>query len=83
MNKPTCEELFDEELGDPVHRKSDDGWRHGCHITEVYHREEDDTYWEATYSLSIDGETHGLREGMATIQQVRPESKTIIEYVPM
>ena len=82
MNKPTCEELYDEEL-ESVHRTSDDSWRHGSHITEVFHREEDDTYWEACYSMSTCGESYGLRDGEARIQQVKPESKVVTVYVPM
>lgn len=79
LNRPTCEELFNEEL-EEVARESDDGWRHGCYIKEVFYRKADDTYWAAEYCLSSDGESHGLREGLAEIYQVAPKQVTTTIY---
>lgn len=77
--KPTCEELFDEEL-ELVQRSVDDSWRHGVYVTEVYKRESDLTYWKATYSQSTSGETNGLREGCAVITRVFPREVIAVEY---
>lgn len=82
MTPPTKEQLFEEELEevlDSVHT----GWRHGAtHIT-TYHRFEDNTYWEAVYRVSTDGETHELRDedyGMCRIYQVEPYEETVTRY---
>jgi hypothetical protein len=80
ITKPICEELFNKELGDPVHKEDDASWRHGSYRTEVYHRVLDNTYWQASYRVSTDGETHELREGIAEIVQVWPYEKTVTEY---
>lgn len=77
MEKPTCEQLMDLK---EVHREADDSWRHSAYIYQVFYRETDDTYWSASYELSSDGESNGLREGTAEITLVRPVEKTIIEY---
>lgn len=79
---PTCEELFNGELLE-VHRESDDSWRHGSYVTQIFHREVDSTWWAAAYALSTDGETHGLREGSAEIYQVVPKQVTTISWVPV
>ena len=77
MIAPTCEELWNEEL-ESILRETDDSWRHGCYVYEVFVRESDNTYWQANYQRSADGETNGLREGVADIFQVEPvEVKTI------
>lgn len=70
MNKPTCEELFNE-LSDSI-KTTRGPWRHGNIINEIFYRHEDDTYWQADYCLSTDGETNDLREGSARIYQVKP-----------
>jgi hypothetical protein len=76
---PTCEQLFNEEL--PLaDRKTDDSWRHGVHVTEVYRRDEDGTFWQAKYRLSTDGETNELREGDAKIVQVFPREINVTIY---
>lgn len=79
---PTCEEILEEELRQ-VSRKLDDSWRHGNRVSEVYHREADDTFWSVKYRRSGDGEYCELREGDAVIKQVWPVSKTIVvtDYV--
>ena len=60
---------------------SDDSWRHGSYVDEVFHRASDDTYWMASYRLSTDGETNELHEGDAEIRQVVPQEKTVVTYV--
>jgi hypothetical protein len=78
ITAPTCEELWDEEGFKSVSRIADDSWRHGCYVKEVFLRESDNTYWQASYRRSGDGETNELGEGHATIIQVEPvEVKTI------
>ena len=83
MEIPTCEDLFKEDGYESVHRDSEDSWRHGSFIGEVFKRESDDTYWLATYCLSTDGETNELREGDADITQVEPKEVTTVKYVPV
>ncbi len=81
MSKPTCEDLFEEVGYESVNRESDDSWRHGAYIDEVFKRQSDGTYWLASYRLSSDGETHELREGHAVISEVVPVEVTTIRYV--
>ena len=80
MEKPTCEQLL--EL-DPTRRTVEDSWRHGTRVTEVYFRERDNTYWQAKYRLSTDGECNELREGYAKICQVVPRERTVTVYEPI
>jgi hypothetical protein len=76
---PTCKQLFNEEL--PLaDRKTDDSWRHGVRVTEVYRRDEDGTFWQAKYRLSTDGETNELRDGDAQIVQVFPREINVTVY---
>lgn len=79
MKNLDAQTIIDENLS-PVWREADDSWRHGSYITEVYKREEDDTYWMAQYRLSTDGETDELREGFAVIQQCWPKTITTVAY---
>ena len=75
--KPTCSDLCEEsettEVYKLVSQNHDTSWRHGTRETDVFHRESDDTYWQAKYRLSTDGETNELREGLADISQVWPQ----------
>jgi len=82
ITPPTCAEIFDEQLGQPVHRESAP-WRHGTRETEVFRRASDNTYWQVKFELSTGGETNGLREGYATITQVEPFEKTVTAYRPI
>jgi hypothetical protein len=76
---PTCEQLSNEEL--PLaDRKVDDSWRHGVRVTAVYRRDEDGTFWQASYRLSTDGETNELSEGLAKIVQVFPREINVTIY---
>ena len=75
---PTQEDLCEDRLK-KVHRESDDSWRHGCRIYEVYHRESDDTYWAVNYNLQTDGEYNGLRENDYTIEQVERIEETVVQ----
>lgn len=81
MDIPTCEQIWEEEGFESVLREADDSWRHGAYIYEVFKRQEDATFWAASYSLSTDGETHGLREGDADIHQVWPKEVTTTTYM--
>jgi hypothetical protein len=60
--KPTLDQIWEEELGDPVFSESDPSWRHGETRTEVYKRESDATFWMVHYRVSGDGEYNELRE---------------------
>lgn len=83
MNAPTCGDLFQEELGDPVLRTADDSWRHGSVVSEVYERASDGTFWKAVYQRQTDGEYNGLREGDADITQVEPYAVVTVKYRPV
>ena len=78
---PTCEQIYYEDGLKSVSRKADDSWRHGSYVTEVFKREADQTYWQAVYALSTDGETNELRSGDALVDQVKPVEKTVVDYV--
>jgi hypothetical protein len=83
----TCAQIIDEDGGllggiKSVHRKSEDSWRHGCRITQVFHRESDNTFWMAKYRSSTDQEVNELREGIAAITQVEPFQETVTSYRP-
>jgi hypothetical protein len=82
MTKPTAKQLWNEELDEPIWHEDTTGWRHGYYTNQVYLRKEDNTYWMASYEVSTDGETNGLREGTAKIVQCMPFTKTITSYVP-
>lgn len=85
MTKPTCEELFDaachcSDEYEEVHRESDDSYRHGSYVCQVFYRKADDTYWETSYAVSGDGEQNDLREGCALIYQVEPYEVVETKY---
>jgi hypothetical protein len=79
MKAPTHNEM-NSEL-ESVHRETDDSWRHGSYVYEVFKRESDNTFWSASYRLSTDGETNELREGVCPIVQVTPTKKTVTDYI--
>ena len=81
MEPMTCQQICDGEL-EPVSSHADPSWRHGCRMTNVYHRESDNTYWEARFRLSTDGECNELREGIANISQVEPFQEMATKYRP-
>ncbi len=79
---PTQQDLWEDRL-ESVHRETDDQYRHGCYIYQVFHRKEDDTYWAVNYNLSTDGEENGLSDDDYTIEQVnRVETmEPVVKYV--
>lgn len=80
MNNPTCKQIWDEELGWPVH-ESDDMVRHGVYREAVYHREADDTYWHIGYAIHNDGDQNELRDGYCESPiQVYPKQVTTTVY---
>jgi hypothetical protein len=81
MGKPTCDELAEGTGFASVSREADDSW--GSYVLEVFHRIADDTYWQAEYRLSTDGETNELCEGQALITQVKAEQQTVTVYRPV
>ena len=80
MNKPTHEELFDEDGFENLDREDDTTWRHGSYVKEWFRRIEDETFWLAQYYQSTDGETNELRDGGAIISHVEPYEVTVIRY---
>jgi hypothetical protein len=80
--KPTCEQLWNEEL-EIVKETILSEWRHGNVLSVIYKRNADDTYWRATYRVSVDRDYNELREGSATIKQVVPVKVEIITYEPI
>lgn len=80
--QPTCDDLFEGELGAAVYENVNASWRHGVIRTEVFRRESDDTFWRAVYRGYKDGETNGLREGTAWISQVWPHQVMATAYKP-
>jgi len=81
VNEPSCSALYAGIGFKVVDRKVDDSCQNGTLITEVFHRELDDTYWRAYYRRLPFGKTSGLREGHAKITQVIPVEKTVTFYV--
>lgn len=81
MNKPTCEQLFNDDGVKSVKLTENSGWRHGVEKEEIFYRGSDNTYWSAGYRVSTDGETHGLRDGEATIFQVKPIKVETFDYI--
>ncbi|AKF13452.1 hypothetical protein PHIN3_189 [Sinorhizobium phage phiN3] len=70
MNKERFKELwYDDEL-EEVHEDIDDSWRHGNNVWTVY--KYGDTYWQASYRVSGDGEYHGIRDDDFEIERVYP-----------
>lgn len=80
MEAPTKDQLLEDDGVKSVYRLDDTSWRHGSHVTEVFKRESDGTFWQVCYDLSTDCETHGLREGDFDLTQVYPHEVTAIEY---
>lgn len=81
---PTHEELCESGYGKSVlksvSRVVDNGWRHGCDITQVWHRSTDNTYWSASYRISTDGEINELRKGECGIVRVFPKRVETVVY---
>ena len=80
IEQPTNEQMLDEDGLKCVERVADDSWRHGSYISQVFHRQSDNTYWAVSYELSTDGETHGLRDGDFNITQVYPHEVVSVVY---
>ncbi len=81
MDAPTNEQLLDDDGCVSVFSVDQSGWRHGVTTRQVWHRPSDNTYWQAIYRVSTDGETNELRDGGARISQVKPVEKTVTDYV--
>ncbi len=73
---PTAEEAYEECV--QVESHADPSWRHGCYMTEVYHRLDDNTFWKCVYRRSADGETDELREGYCVPEQVWPIEEMVL-----
>jgi len=82
IKKPTCTQIWEEEL-DEIKCEIVGTWRWGTIGRYIFHRKEDNTYWSVRYQVGNDGETNGLREGIAEIDQVVKEEKTITIYAKL
>ena len=82
MEIPTKQQIWNEEGFVEMHHHSDASWRHGTRETVVYKRESDETFWQAKFRLSTDGEVNGLRDEdeSCDIVQVYPHWKTVTVY---
>ena len=86
MDKPTHEELRESSWEDngfkAVLRTTDDSWRHGVRVHQVFCRKADMTYWAVDYRLSTDGECDELAEGECKIEQAwaHDEVVTVTTY---
>lgn len=87
IDAPTKEQMqeawFDDggDEFDQVHRESDDDWRHGSSIMEVWKRHSDGTYWRLWYRKSGDGEYNGMRENEFELDQVFPQEVVTTKWV--
>lgn len=81
MTEEEFKELWWNDELEEVDETIDDSWRHGNHYWTVF--KYGDEYWEAAYSVSGDGEEHGIRDDNFSIRRVYPVTKTvtITEYV--
>ena len=83
MIPPTCEQISEEDGVEVVDRQTDDSWRHGVRVKEVFHRPSDHSFWRVEYRLSTDGETNELADGTADISQVWPAQKLVTVYISL
>jgi len=81
-NKPTTEQIWNEELGEPVHTSSE-SIRWGERRTEVYLRDEDHTFWRVVYRIENQGDYNELREGDTSVEEVVPVEVTTVKYEPI
>lgn len=79
MTPERLAELFTVEELQPISRESDPSWRHGTRETWVF-EPAPGVFWEASFRLSTDGETHELREGCAGVRRVYPVTETVTAY---
>jgi hypothetical protein len=91
-NKPTVKELSDfytkDYLGEPlfeeIEETADPSWRHGCYMSTVYKRLEDNTFWNVKWKRSSDDEINTLRDEEipeSNISQVYPQKVTKTIYL--
>lgn len=69
---------FSDELTE-VHDETDDGYRHGVYKWTVYQYGE--TFWQASYTVSGDGEEHGIRDGYFDLTRVYPQKRVVTETI--
>lgn len=83
MDHQQFKELWQDDRLVTVDRESDDSWRHGSYITEVFKDEETGKFWQADYRKSGDGEYHGIRDNDFEFCEVEPveEVVTITRFI--
>ena len=87
MDKPTQEQIWEEELGEPIYVDSQPQ-RWGERRIEVYLWEREghcDTYWRVQYNIQNDGDYNELRdnENFILVQEVIPYEITTTKYKPV
>lgn len=84
MTNDEFKELWCNDELEEVHEEIDDSWRHGNYMYTVF-KAPDGTFWACNYSVSGDGEQHGIRDDEFYINEVTPIEKivTITEYIPV
>lgn len=71
--KPSPIDLLDENGYECIEENTIDRWRWGTVEEWIYQSEDTPPrYWSATFRISTDGETNGLRDGEAVIAEVVP-----------
>lgn len=84
MNKKEFRELWMNDELEEVHKELDDSYRHGNYVYKVF-KSPDGHFWGANYTVSGDGEEHGIRDEYIgfELEEVVPVEKTIttIEYI--
>lgn len=69
---------YSDELTE-VSDETDDGYRHGVYKWTVY--QYGNTFWEASYTVSGNGEEHGIRDGYFDLRRVYPQKKVSVETI--
>lgn len=83
MNKKEFRDLWISDELEEVHEELDNAYRHGVYAYTVF-KSPDGTYWASSYTISGNGEEHGIRDNDFTLDEVVPVTKTvtITEYIP-
>lgn len=77
MTKEEFKELWENDELERVHEELDSSYRHGNYVNTIF-KATDGTFWEASYTVSGNGEEHGIRDNNFSLGQVRPVTETVI-----
>lgn len=87
LTKEQFQEFWQNDRLEEVDESIDDSWRHGNHYWTVFEVCSDDgwegigEFYEATYSVTGDGEQHGIRDGDFEFSRVYPVDKVVTKTV--